>query len=187
MVTVAPFVAALLYGAVLLLTQGKGGYDDAYGITDPAPQQQDTLKSLETTMPEKTGTTIEPDTPKDNPEAKQAVEEVKTKEGPVPQTKDQIDEQTRVKASYLDKRIQPMFDKLNTRLDNLKKMKSDPDITREQYYGEMAVLMDMENEYCQEAFEILKETYPNITEREAWRVMSFSKAYTGYKHRASGL
>lgn len=187
MVTVAPFVAALLYGAVLLLTQGKGGYDDAYGITDPAPQEQDTLKPTETPMPEKRETTIEPDTRKDNPEVKKTGEEVKTKEDPVPQTKEQIDEQTRVKASYLDKRIQPMFDELNTRLDNLEKMKTDPDITREQYYREITTLMDMEDEYCQEAFEILKETYPNITEREAWRVMSFSKAYTGYKHRASGL
>lgn len=187
MVTVAPFAVALLYGAVLLLTQGKGGYEDSYGISDPAPQKQDTLKSTETPIPEKTETTIEPLTNKNNLEDKKAVDRPNIKEDSGPQTKEQIDEQTRVKALYLDQRIQPMFDKLNTRLDNLEKMKSDPDTDPEQYYGEIAILMDLEDEYCQEAFEILNEIYPNISEREAWKVMSYSKAYTGYKHRASKL
>lgn len=175
MVSLAPFIVALLYGGVLLLLQGKNGYEDNYGISDP-DLQKDTLNTISTERQAK------PENEDENREESHIL-----KRDMPARTQDQIHAKAQEMAIILDKRIQPYFNELNLSLDSIKKMRSDPQITSNQLATAITRLMDKEDEYCAETFEILKEIYPGITDREAWRVMAYSKAYTGYKQRASKI
>lgn len=180
MITLAPFFVALIYGGVLLLIQGKGGYDDNYGISDPDIQVEDTINSLFIAAKE------EVVTPKDN-DIENPVRENRSEERTATRTQEQILAEAKEMAAQLDKRIQPYFNELNLALDSLEIMKSNPHTPPEQFRKSLSQLMDKEEEYSQEAFEILKETYPDLSEREVMRVMAYSKAYTGYKRRVASF
>ncbi|MCH5224862.1 MAG: protein kinase [Muribaculaceae bacterium] len=177
MVTFAPFFVALIYGAVLLFTQGKNGYEDDYGIDDPAPQMKDTIETALKEPAEETG----------YQEEKRIEAHSHGKEEPAPQSQEQIHARAQVMAARLDKSIMPYFDELNASLENLETMRTNPEITPEKFSEALTTHMDKEDEYSQEAFEILKETYPDLTDREAWRVMAYSKAYSGYKQKAASF
>lgn len=88
-------------------------------------------------------------------------------------------------ARVLDKRIQPEFDELLAGLDRLNVLKSDESISGQQLLDSIRHHGDLADEYITEAFEILKDTYPSLSDREAWRIMAYSKAYTGYTRRAT--
>ncbi len=105
----------------------------------------------------------------------------------VPQvkTQEEIHDDSQTMAAMLDTRIQPAFDELLAGLDHLNVLKSDESLSGQQLLDSIRHHGDLADEYINEAFEILKETYPDLTEREAWRVMAYSKAYTEYTRRAT--
>ncbi len=88
-------------------------------------------------------------------------------------------------AAFLDRRIQPSFAKLMEDLDRLQGMKNDASLSGQALLDAVRRHGDMADEYIIEAHEILKESYPGLTERETARIMSYSKAYTGYTRRAT--
>ena len=102
-------------------------------------------------------------------------------------TQEQIHDQAQAMAANLDKRIQPYYDELNTEIDSLVSFSNKPDITGGQLLEKLRKHGDKEDEYIHETFSILEETFPNLTERETWRVMAYSKAYTQYKRRAEPI
>lgn len=95
-----------------------------------------------------------------------------------------LDEATQ-KAALLDQRIQPLFNELLESLDNLKQLKNDSSLTSNQLLEAIRKHSDKEDEYIKETFEIMNESFPGLSDREAWRILSQSKAYTGYKRRAT--
>lgn len=103
---------------------------------------------------------------------------------PAPASQESLHDDAREKAAILDRRIQPAFAELQAGLDRLGKLKDDHSLTSRQLLDSIRRHGDLADEYISEAFEILKETYPGITEREAWRVMAYSTAYTAYTRRA---
>lgn len=181
MVTFAPFCVALLFGLVLWLTQKKDGYDDSYGIIKPSEQTLDSIEKSETQ--DKTVSSLEEEKgnlTKHNDEETETVV-------PSPVTQEQIHEQAKKMAAILDKRIQPLYDKLNINLNNLLALSENPEVSGKQLLDSIRKFGDREDECNQETFEILKETYPGLTDREFWRVLAYSKAYTGFKRRSEPI
>ena len=184
MVTLAPFCVALLFGLVLLLIQGRNGYDENYGISDPASQVNDSLHTNSVGIKNQGGES-EKDVKFEEKQTVKELEEIKTL--PTPISQEDLHTKAQNMAVLLDKRIQPLFEELNISLDNLEKLKLNPDLNPEQLLDSIRSHSNKEDEFCEEAFAILKETFPDLTDREAWRVMAYSKAYTGYKRRATPL
>lgn len=104
---------------------------------------------------------------------------------PVAKTQEEIHSDAQEMAAVLDKRIQPSFDVLLAGLDRLSILKSDESLSGQQLLDSIRRHGDLADEYISEAFEILNETYPDLTDREAWRIMAYSKAYTEYTRRAT--
>lgn len=104
---------------------------------------------------------------------------------PTATTQKEIHNDARAKAAILDQRIQPSFNVLLTGLDRLQALKADSTMSGVQLLDSIRRHSDLADEYIAEAFEILNETFPGLTDREAWRIMSYSKAYTGYTRRAT--
>lgn len=104
---------------------------------------------------------------------------------PVALTQDEIHNAAKAKAAILDQRIQPTFKVLLDRLDRLQALKTDNSLSGQQLLDSIRRHNDLADEYITEAFAILNDIYPGLTEREAWRIMAYSKAYTGYTRRAS--
>lgn len=88
------------------------------------------------------------------------------------------------KGAIMDNLIKPYFDKLNKGLDRLIKLKEASSMTGEELLDSIRKFSDIEDEYKQEAFRILDETFSGLSDREAWRIMSYSKVFTGYNRRA---
>lgn len=99
-------------------------------------------------------------------------------------TQENLHTEARDKAAILDQRISPYFDELNAGLDRLLVLKNDSTLSGQQLLDSIRTHSNKEEEYITEAFEILKDIFPDATERKAWRIMSHSKAYIGYKRRA---
>lgn len=104
---------------------------------------------------------------------------------PVAITQQELHDDAKKKAAILDRRVTPMMTELHAGLDRLKKLTADSSLTGQQLLDEIRRHVDKEDEYCSETYEILMETFPGTTERAAWRILSYSKAYTGYKRRAA--
>ncbi len=104
---------------------------------------------------------------------------------PVVITQEELHADARKKAAILDRRITPMMSELHAGLDRLKRLTDDSTLTGQQLLDEIRRHVDKEDEYCGESYEIAIETFPGTTERAAWRILSYSKAYTGYKRRAA--
>ncbi len=100
-------------------------------------------------------------------------------------TQTELHASAKARAAMLDARIQPAFSELIADLDRLLTLKADSTLSAQQLIDRIRLHGDLADEYITEAFEILNETYPGITDREAWRIMSYSKAYTGYSRRAT--
>lgn len=100
-------------------------------------------------------------------------------------SQEQIHDDARRKAELLDQRIQPSFNILLADLDRLQALKNDSTLSRQQLLDSIRRHSNLADEYIAEAFEILKETFPGLNDRETWRIMSYSKAYTGYTRRAT--
>lgn len=99
-------------------------------------------------------------------------------------TPEELEIDAQKKAAIYDNIVQPYFDKLRDSLDCVLKLQNDSTITGEQLYEAMSKFIDMEDEYLSEAYGILEESFPGISDRAVWRVLSYSKAYTGYKRYA---
>ena len=183
MITLAPFCVALLFGLVLWLFQGKNGYDYNYGISDPEPQKIDSLSSVSTEPEEKAEITKDK-----SQDISKTARDGKTKNTlAVPIAQAQLHKEAQLMASQLDERVQPYFDELNAGIDSLVSFSNRPDITGGELLERLRKHSDKEDEYIHETFAILDETYPNLTERETWRVIAYSKAYTRYKRRAEPI
>ena len=183
MITLTPFCVALLFGLVLWLFQGKNGYDYDYGISDPAPQKIDSLSSVSTEPEEKAEITKDK-----SQDISKTARDGKTKNTlAVPIAQVQLHKEAQLMASQLDEKVQPYFDELNAGIDSLVSFSNRPDITGGELLERLRKHSDKEDEYIHETFAILDETYPNLTERETWRVIAYSKAYTGYKRRAEPI
>lgn len=100
-------------------------------------------------------------------------------------SQEEIHADAREKAALLDQRIQPSFNKLLDGLDQLIILKNDSTLTGQQLLDSIRHHSNLADEYIAEAFEILNDMYPGLTDREAWRIMAYSKAYTEYTRRAS--
>lgn len=92
------------------------------------------------------------------------------------------------KAALLDKVITPQFDELQASLDYLQALKNDTTLTGQELLDAIRKQGELEDEYIIEAVIRAREMF-NLTtnnvidERELARILSFSKAYTGYKRR----
>ncbi|MDE6497970.1 MAG: protein kinase [Muribaculaceae bacterium] len=95
-----------------------------------------------------------------------------------------LDEAERM-AAVLDERIAPAFNELHAGLDRLAAIKNDSTYSGWQMLDSIRAHDDRADEYISEAFEILNETFPGLSEREKWRVMGKSKVYTGYTRSAT--
>lgn len=104
---------------------------------------------------------------------------------PAPKTQADIHEEAKRRAEILDQRIKPAFDELQADLDRLNTLKNDTTLTGEQLLDNIRRHIDLADEYIIEASAILNESYPGLTNREEARIMSYSKAYTGYTRRAT--
>lgn len=180
MITLAPFFVALIFGGVLLLTQGKGGYDDSYGI---ATSEQDPVSNNDSIELESEKGLEELETK----EVKKESQKEETAASLAGKTQEQLHYEAQVRAAQLDKRIQPYYDELNAGIDSLVSFSKRPDITGSQLLERIRKHGDKEDEYFEETFAILDETFPGLTDRETMRVLAYSKAYTGYKRRAEPI
>lgn len=102
-----------------------------------------------------------------------------------PRTQTEIHDDAKSKAAALDRRISPSFDELLVGLDRLNALKNDTTLTGPQLLDSIRRHSDTADEYIAEVAEILNEMFPGLTEREKARIMSYSKAYTGYSRRAT--
>ena len=100
-------------------------------------------------------------------------------------TQQQIYDEAQKMAAQLDIRIKPLYEKLNRGLDNLEKLRQNHNFSGQQLLDSLRKHTIKEEEYIKETYAILDETFPHLTEREFWRVLGFSKVYTGYKRRAT--
>ena len=90
------------------------------------------------------------------------------------------------RAVILDQYIAPLYAGLYDGLDRLNSIKNDNTYTAEQMLDSIRRLVDMEDEIKAETWAILEETFPDITnERQKYRILSFSKVFTNYNHRAA--
>ena len=105
----------------------------------------------------------------------------------VGKTQEQLHYEAQLRAAQLDKRIQPYYDELNAGIDSLVSFSNRTDITGGQLLERIRLHGDKEDEYFEETFAILDETFPGLTDRETMRVLAYSKAYTGYKRRAEPI
>lgn len=108
-----------------------------------------------------------------------------TSPAPAHKTQQELHYDANEKAATLDRRIQPSFNELLADLDRLNTLKNDESLSGQQLLDNIRRHGDLADEYITEAFEILKESFPGTTDREAWRIMAYSKAYTGYTRRAT--
>lgn len=108
-----------------------------------------------------------------------------TSSDPIAKTQEEIHDDAKRKAELLDKRIQPSFNVLLAGLNRLQTLKNDSSMSGQQLLDSIRRHSDLADEYIAEAFEILNETFPGLNDRETWRIMSYSKAYTGYTRRAT--
>ncbi|MDE6286821.1 MAG: protein kinase [Muribaculaceae bacterium] len=104
---------------------------------------------------------------------------------PTPIAQEELQDAAERMAAVLDERIAPAFNELHAGLDRLTAIKNDSTYTGWQMLDSIRAHDDRADEYITEAFEILNETFPGLSEREKWRVMGKSKAYTGYTRRAT--
>ncbi|MCH5223264.1 MAG: protein kinase [Muribaculaceae bacterium] len=174
----------LLLMAICII--GVGGFLFLYFLT-PSINKDELQTAVE--MPREVPVENPVDTIADIPVKEEKTKRVETKKIEVAKeqdekTQDELIKEAKARAAVLDKKIEPYFAKLNASLDNLERMKSNTELTRQQQLDSISLHSNMEVEYCREAFEILKETFPGLTEREVWRVIAYSKVYTGYKRRA---
>ena len=101
-----------------------------------------------------------------------------------PISQETIIEEASRRAAALDQRISPYFEELTAVLDSIAVMKQDGNINRDLLIEKWTKLSEKEDEYKNEAYEILKDMYPDITsERELWRILSQSKVLTTYNRR----
>lgn len=89
------------------------------------------------------------------------------------------------KAILLDKRILPSFSKLMSNLDRLNALKNDTTATGEQLLTCIRNHQMMADEALKSTFEILNEISPGMNEKDAWKILAYSKSYTGYTRRAT--
>lgn len=170
LVMFAPFCVALIFGFFLWLFQGKNnGYNESYGVIKPSVQVLDSINH-ESTLKQQ-----EDETPVKN-EVDKAVES--------PLSQQQLHENAKMMAKELDKRIRPLYIQLNAGLDTLNLIKNDTTLTREQLLSRIREFSDKEDEYKEETFAIVYDMFPDITEREALRILSYSKYYTEYNKRS---
>ena len=91
-----------------------------------------------------------------------------------------IDEASQ-RAAALDKRIAPYFEELTAVLDSIATMKKDGTVDPDLLIEKWTTLSEREDEYKNEAYEILKDMYPDLTsERQIWRILSQSKVLRAY-------
>lgn len=117
--------------------------------------------------------------------AKESVDGMLTNDDKAARTQEEIHAEARKKAAVLDERIQPYFNELMAGLDQLMRLKDDKTYTAQQLLDSIRMHGNLSDEYIAETFAKLSDIYPGITDREAWRVMAYSKAYTGYTRRAT--
>ncbi|MDE5806355.1 MAG: protein kinase [Paramuribaculum sp.] len=101
-----------------------------------------------------------------------------------PRTQAEIHEDAKNKAAALDQEISQLYNKLHIGLDRLIALKEDTTLTGPQLLDSIRRHSDIEDAYFAETFEILNEMFPGLTDRAQWRIMAYSKAYTGYTRRA---
>lgn len=174
LVMVAPFCVALVFGAVLWLMQGRNGYDESYGVIKPSVQSLDSLNHQSEVKPQETE---KPHNKNNQSEGNQIVT--------IPLTQQQIHENAKAMAKELDKRIHPLYLQLNAGLDTLNLIKNDTTLTSEQLLSRIRDFSDVEDEYKAETFSIVHDMFPDITERETLRILSYSKYYTEYNKRSN--
>ena len=176
LITIAPFVGAVVFGAVLWLTQkaqeaqdNDNSYKDINEAPETLPAKNDTIVFL----------------PAETQEDRHSTE--KKVDVPPPITREQLHLEAKEMAAQFDKKIQPYFDILNEDFDSLISFSNKSGITGTELLEALRKHDDKADEYLREAFAVLDETYPGLTDRARWRVMSYSKAYTGYKRRAEPI
>lgn len=99
----------------------------------------------------------------------------------------QLKSDAKNKAAILDPLIEPYFSKLKTRLANIAALKNKGGVSKEQLIDSLRAFSNMEDEYITESFAILQETFPDVSDREAWRIMINTNSYPSYKRWAEPL
>lgn len=100
-------------------------------------------------------------------------------------SQEELHAQAQQRAVQFDKRVKGEFEQLQASLSHLLALKKDANLSAAQLLEQLRAQSDKEDEVISEAFEVMKEMYPNMTDRESWRIMAHSKAYTSYKRRAA--
>ena len=170
---VIPFFALIGFLAFWLFYEDKQEVNNEISIATPLNTPKDSIISLEEGEGEQ-----------------KTIKESQKEETIAPlvgKTQEQILYEAQVMAAQLDKRIRPYYDELDAGIDSLVAFSKKPDITGSQLLERIRKHGDKEDEYIAESFAILNESYPGLTERETWRIMACSKAYTGYKRRAEPI
>lgn len=100
-------------------------------------------------------------------------------------TQSELHEDAKQKAILLDKRIHPLYIRLNAGLDSLNVTRNDTSLSWQQLLTNIRAFSDKEDEYKEETFAIIYEMFPGITDREVYRILSYSIDYTEYNKRSS--
>lgn len=193
LITTTLIIASLILGLVLWLPQGsENSYKESDEIIDNQSnivKNKDSIEVLPAETPKENQ--ISEKTTSGNIASENVTSENAFNIQPPNVQDSKPQEQIPIKAKetdkQFDKRIQPIFNELSRGIDNLVTLSNNPDVTASQLLEGIRTQIDKENEYIQEAFAILNETYPGLSEREAWRMMTNSKAYTGYKRKAEPI
>lgn len=104
-----------------------------------------------------------------------------------PVSREDIHATAQQKAAVLDGMVMDAFRELHAGLDHLESLRADTTTTAEAFRQSLVHHATIEDEIITEAFATLIDTWPGTSEREAWRIMAYSKAYTDYKRRASAF
>ena len=180
LMTAALFIAPLIFGFVLWLSQGgKNSYKESDGIIDIQPNNE-----INNTVINNNQDSIATFPAETHKESKPSENSLNITE---PKPQEQIPLKAKEIDKEFDKRIQRSFNELSKGIDNLVALSNNPDVTESQLLDGIRNHIDKENEYIQEAFAILQESNPGLSDREAWRVMTNSKVYTGYKRKAEPI
>lgn len=186
---VAVGVVVAVGGIIAGIYLNRGDDEAAAVAREGATQSHDSVPAMvsaeEALVPEASDVTM-PDSGRSEPDNGVGQREVPaTLESGGAVGQDELLAEARKRASLLDDRIRPAYNDLLADLDRIVRMKDDASLSGRQMLESVRRHCDRADECREEALAILRDMYPGLTDREAWRILAYSKVYTGYTRRAN--
>ena len=91
------------------------------------------------------------------------------------------------KGEILDKNFQPMFNRLHAGLTELQTIQQDTSLSWVNMLDKIQDFVDIEQSTIERAFGLISELFPDTEPTEVFQIMSHSKVYINYMHRADSI